>query len=1143
MSSLETYLKDLRDIRSSGEAVNETSYYGPLATLLNEVGKSLKPKVRCIINIKNRGAGLPDGGLFTQDQFQKATEDPPLPGQIPSRGVVEVKGTGDDAWAVADGPQVSMYWGKYRQVLVTNYRDFVLVGQDAEGKPTQLESYRLAESESTFWAAAAHPNTCAKLHGERFNEYLTRVLLHAAPLSDPADVAWFLASYAREARARIEGAELPPLTAVRKALQEALDMTFEDRKGDHFFRSTLVQTLFYGLFSAWVLWSKQHPPTGRKERFDWNTTARYLRVPVLRKLFHEVAEPGQLEALNLIEVMDWAQTALNRVDRASFFEKFQESHAVQYFYEPFLQAYDPELRKELGVWYTPTEIVQYMVARVDTVLQEELGIQDGLADPRVYVLDPCCGTGAYLVEVLRRIAERLKNKGGDALVANDLKRAAMERVFGFEILPAPFVVSHLQLGLLLQSLGAPLSEKKLERIGVYLTNALTDWEPAKGPKTYLLFPELEEERDAAEKVKRDTPILVILGNPPYNSFAGVAVKEERELTTAYRTTKRAPAPQGQGLNDLYVRFFRMAERRIVERTQEGIVCFISNYSWLDGLSFTGMRERYLEAFDRIWVDCLNGDKYKTGKLTPDGKPDPSVFSTEMNPEGIQVGTAISLLIRKQTHKNAETVAFRHFWGKRKRADLEEAAKKAEQRGYEQVSPIMKVGLPFIPTRSEASYFTWPSLPDLFPESFPGVKTSRDDVVIDIDKDRLVERLSKYFDPKVSHEDMRRISPGAMESVAHFKAEEVRKKLRKRGFLPEKIVRYCYRPFDIRWLYWEPETDLLDRKREEYFPHVFGGNLWIEARQKQTMERFDRGYCVRVLSDNFGNGLSSYFPLWLKPEHMKTTLLTYNPKAVEKVPNLSLQSEAYLKSVKIKSPEKLFFHSLAILHAPTYRSENSGALRQDWPRVSLPSSKADIEKSSDLGELLAGILDPETAVKGVTSGAIRAELKSLGPITRVGGGAINPNTGELELAAGWGHAGKGGVTMPGKGKVVQRDYAAEELATIKQGASAINLTHDQVLTHLGQTTYDIYLNDVAFWKNIPMNVWSYTIGGYQVIKKWLSYREVELLNRSLTTDEAREVTNIARRIAAILLLEPALNSNYQSIKKSVYVWPQNTQSPR
>src|SRR5439155_8859397 len=166
-------------------------------------------------------------------------------------------------------------------------------------------------------------------------------------------------------------------------------------------------------------------------------------------------------------------------------------------------------------------------------------------------------------------------KGENGLLASDLKDSARNRVFGFEILPAPFVVSHLQLGLLLQNLGAPLSEAKKERDAVYLTNALTGWEPPKGPKQRLMFPELEEERDAAEHVKRQVPILVILGYPPYNSFAGIAaMEEERDLTDAYRTTKLAPAPQGQGLNDLYVRFYRMAERRIVETTGRGVVCLI-----------------------------------------------------------------------------------------------------------------------------------------------------------------------------------------------------------------------------------------------------------------------------------------------------------------------------------------------------------------------------------------------------------------------------------------------------------------------------------------------------------------------------------------------------------------------------------------
>ena len=306
-----------------------------------------------------------------------------------------------------------------------------------------------------------------------------------------------------------------------------------------------------------------------------------------------------------------------------------------------------------------------MVARVDRALKEDLGIPDGLAADNVYVLDPCCGTGAYLAETLRCIAANLQARGEGALTGARVKQAATQRVFGFEIMPAPFVVAHLQVGITMQDLDAPLSQDGTERAGVYLTNALTGWEPQ--TQKPLPFPELEQERDAAERVKRDTPVLVILGNPPYNGFAGMAVDEERELSQAYRTVKKVRKPEGQGLNDLYVRFFRMAERRIAEKTKRGVVCFISNYSWLDGLSFTGMRERFLEAFDAIRIDCLNGDKYKTGKTTPDGAPDPSIFSTPEDPVGIQVGTAITTLVRKAEHTSAETVGLRHLWGQAKLA--------------------------------------------------------------------------------------------------------------------------------------------------------------------------------------------------------------------------------------------------------------------------------------------------------------------------------------------------------------------------------------------------------------------------------------------------------------------------------------------
>lgn len=440
---------------------------------MNDVGNILKPKVRCIINLKNQGAGLPDGGLFTANQFRKNKNGEPFNSIYPERGVIEVKGTKEDVNKIANSEQVIRYWEKYRQVLVTNYREFLLIGEDKNGNRVKLESYSFAENETDFWIHISQPQQLVEQESDRFLEYLRRVMLSVTSITSPEEVAWFLASYAKDAKSRLEQQHnLPALQSIRTALEEALGITFEGGKGDRFFRSTLIQTLFYGIFSAWVLWHKENPK--REDDFNWQTAAYYLHVPMIQAIFERIAAPSKLKALDLVEVLNWTGSALNRVRREDFFTQFNEREAVQYFYEPFLQAFDPQLRKELGVWYTPKEIVKYMVSRVDTVLKEELNIEDGLADDNVYILDPCCGTGAYLVEVLHCIANTLEEKGEGALSIASVKKAAIERVFGFEILTAPFVVSHLQLGLVLQNLGVPLSEEN-ERVGVYLTNALTGW--------------------------------------------------------------------------------------------------------------------------------------------------------------------------------------------------------------------------------------------------------------------------------------------------------------------------------------------------------------------------------------------------------------------------------------------------------------------------------------------------------------------------------------------------------------------------------------------------------------------------------------------------------------------------------------------
>ncbi|MDE0274094.1 MAG: DNA methyltransferase, partial [Gammaproteobacteria bacterium] len=562
------------------------------------------------------------------------------------------------------------------------------------------------------------------------------------------------------------------------------------------------------------------------------------------------------------------------------------------------------------------------------------------------------------------------------------------------------------------------------------------------------------------------------------------------------------------LNDLYVRFFRMAERRIAEKTRQGVVCFISNYSWLDGLSFTGMRERYLEAFDAVRIDCLNGDKYKTGKVAPDGSPDPSIFSTESDPVGIQVGTAIATLVRKANHKPAGAVGFRHLWGQAKPEELTATAEAAPDALYEEVKPVLPLGLPFVGTAVSAGWFDWPSLPELFPVSFPGVKTSRDGFLVDVDLDRLRARVDDYFDASLSHEEIERRYPAAMNTTARFDAPAVRDARLKRGGPDESgFIRFAYRPFDYRWLYWDGEGNLLDRPRAEYRPHVFAGNLWLSAAPhlRKSAEEPQSCFSTHMSSLHLIERGATMFPARLLDHGISGE----GSRPLQ--PNLTPTAQRYLDDLGL-GPEDLFHHTLAVLHDPTYRKTNAGALRMEWPRIPLSGypnggderAAETMRRSAAHGRELAALLDPETPIPGVTQAPLRPEIAAIA----VPGTAHGRNMAgeDFAITAGWGRHGQGDAVMPGQGNAVERTFTSEERAAMSDS-----------VRQLGETTFDVHLNANAFWHNVPAAVWHYTLGGYQVLKKWLSYREQSILQRPSRPEEVQQFAEIARRIAAILMI--------------------------
>jgi hypothetical protein len=638
------------------------------------------------------------------------------------------------------------------------------------------------------------------------------------------------------------------------------------------------------------------------------------------------------------------------------------------------------------------------------------------------VLDPCCGTGAYLVEVLHKIHVTLKEKGADDLIADDLKRAAKERVFGFEILPAPFVVSHLQLGLLLQNLGAPLSETTAERVGVYLTNSLTGWEPPKEPKTHLLFPEMEEERDRAEEVKRDKPILVILGNPPYNAFAGVSPKEEQGLVETYKAGLISEwGIKKFNLDDLYVRFFRLAERRIAEKTGEGIVCFISNDSWVRDPSFVVLRQHLLDSFDRFWIENMHGNR-QMSEYAPDGATSETVFAIPGFSVGIKQGVAISLWAKSARKRpgHSPRILFRD--------DLDDA--RAVQRRahllssleardfdaqYKPAFPKRNNRLSFHPAGGSAIYMTWPTVAELSDRSpMRGFIEARRGALIEIEKNILQNRMQQYYNPKIDWDTLKSLGNKLAQDAARFDAKNARDKVLKvESYDSANVRRYTIRPFETRWCYHSSVRPLWNEPRPELFAQCWKGNRFLVTRLKT--EKAAKGSPVY-----FSSTLVDYqtitrnvsvIPLRLrttdyKHETLQNHFFEPESRAGSVIANLSSKARGYLVTLGIDDPDAhdetatiIWMHALAIGYSPVYLHENADGIRGDWPRIPLPSTRDALLHSAELGRRIVALLDTEAGVDGVTAGAILDPFKSIGMISHVEGKPLNPAK-DLKLTAGW-----------------------------------------------------------------------------------------------------------------------------------------------
>jgi type I restriction-modification system DNA methylase subunit len=456
------------------------------------------------------------------------------------------------------------------------------------------------------------------------------------------------------------------LRSFQKELLPTLKLEPENEK-DYSFADIYAQTIAYGLFTARVFSytiderrRRDEADPARKET-DFNREDAWELLPetnpFLRRLFRDVSkavgeynqsiasDDSPVIADELIDAISEVVSILRAAKMDAILEDFRakmnREDIVIRFYEDFLAAYKPQMRERRGVYYTPEPVVSYMVRSVDILLKEKFNKPLGLADPEVMILDPACGTGTFLLWIFQLIHQRFQ-ENSDALTegledrswSGYVKERLLPRIFGFELLMAPYAICHLKLGLFLEETGYSFEGSK--RLGVYLTNTLDE----ALHKSESLFEEfIAEESDQAAAIKRDKPIMIVVGNPPYSvnsaNKSGWVTKLVRD---GYYPKDDMKEQNPKMLLDDYVKFLRFGQWRI-DQTKQGILAFITNHGYLDNPTFRGMRRSLEQTFDQIYVMDLHGN-IKKKEAAPDGSKDENVFD-------IQQGVSISLMFKKR----------------------------------------------------------------------------------------------------------------------------------------------------------------------------------------------------------------------------------------------------------------------------------------------------------------------------------------------------------------------------------------------------------------------------------------------------------------------------------------------------------------
>jgi len=1056
-SILKNYLKDLFKTAKLGDA-REESYYPDLKNFLESYDAKNNKRFNITSLPKKTEGGNPDFRVWD--------------GKNKIVGYIEAKDPKvENLDSVEDSEQLKRYRDTFPNLILTNFFEFRLY-RNGE----LIEKVQIARPFIIYQLQTAPPIE----NKEKFLQLLNKFFSFSIPRTITAkSLAIELAKRTRFLRNNVIAEELKEekitgtqtLEGFYKAFKEHLIplLNLQD------FSNLFAQTIAYGLFAART-----------RAKNDFNRELAYKFIPatigILRDVFRFISSTDLPQSMSWIidDIAEVLKESQVKEIMENFYKEGKGKDPVVHFYETFLAEYDPKEREKRGVYYTPEPVVGYIVQSIHKLLKKKFGKEDGFATQSVTVLDPASGTLTFPAEAIRLAIQEVKNKYGEGSITSLIKDHILKNFYAFELMMAPYAIGHLKIGFVLDEYGYKLKEN--ERFNLFLTNTL-DFTKEDPNKFIFIEQTLAKESQEALKIKEEIPIMVIIGNPPYSGQSenkGEWIKKQIE---EYKKVNGEPLGEKnpKWLQDDYVKFIRFAQWKI-EKSENGILGFITNHAWLDNPTFRGMRSSILNTFDEIYILNLHGSTLKKEK-TPEGGKDENVFD-------IQPGVAITIAVKRKNSKEKK-IKYADLWGLRERKYDWLEKHDVDTTNWQSINPSYPhYFLVAKDEKSLAHYQKFIKITDIFSVNSVGVVTGRDDFVIDLDKQPLETRIRAFVDTNESDGFVKTAYKLKDKPASKWYVAKAREKLRNDPNWEKSFTKILYRPFDERWIFYNPA--LIERGRENVMRHLLKPNLALLIKRQQKQE-----FSYALVSDKLTESCvfeSAYanntvLPLYLYSEEKQQRTIFDGQEKLDiegaqhtlrvnkgKTPNINWGSlptfysnpQSFVSTLTgsfIQPPEAIFYYIYAILYSNVYRQRYQEFLKIDFPRIPFTEDYNLFRALAQRGEQLVNLH------------LLKAK--------------------ELENPS---------VKFYGRrdALVAKREY--------EKFLERVNI------------------NDLQYFDGIKPEVWNYQIGGYQVLDKWLKDRK----GRSLSSEDIKHYCKVATAISETIEIQEEIDRLYPKVEKSLVI---------